>query len=316
MIEKTDRIFVAGHRGMVGAAVVRALNKAGYSNLLLRSHSELDLRNKEQVKAFFQEEEPQVVVMAAAKVGGINDNMLHKAEFLMENLEMQNNVIYQAFKMNVKKFCFLGSSCIYPCNCPQPIKEEYLLNGPFEPTNEGYAIAKIAGYKLGYYLADQYGFNAISLMPCNLYGTNDHYDLNNSHVLPALIRKFSEAVENEEETVELWGTGVARREFMHVDDLAAAVLFTLGKWNSPEFINVGTGQDVSIKELAEMVAEEAGFKGKIVWDSSKPDGMLRKCMDVSKLENLGFRPTISLREGIRRTLADFRQEKQSGDIRM
>ncbi|MFA7231544.1 MAG: NAD-dependent epimerase/dehydratase family protein, partial [Victivallaceae bacterium] len=203
MFDRNDRIFIAGHRGMAGSAIVREFQRHGYNNLLLRSRSELDLCDKRQVEAFFKEEAPQIVIMAAAKVGGINDNMQHKAEFLLENLEIQNTVIYQSFKSGVKKFCFLGSSCIYPCQCPQPIKEEYFLTGPFEPTNEGYAIAKSAGYKLCYYLAEQYGFNAISLMPCNMYGTNDHYDLNNSHVLPAMIRKFSDAVDENCNEVQL-----------------------------------------------------------------------------------------------------------------
>jgi GDP-L-fucose synthase len=244
------------------------------------------------------------------------DNMQHKAEFLLENLEIQNNVIYEAFKSNVKKFCFLGSSCIYPRECPQPIKEEYLLTGPFEPTNEGYAIAKVAGYKLCQYLAEQYDFNAISIMPCNMYGINDHYDLNNSHVMAAFIRKFADATDEGSEEVAVWGTGIARREFLHVDDLAGAVYFLMQNWNSPEFVNVGAGYDITIRELAEKIAAAAGFKGRIVWDSSKPDGMLKKCMDISKLKNIGYTPGISLDEGIAATLKEYRELKKSGDVRL
>lgn len=316
MLDKSYRIFIAGHHGMVGSAIVRRFRKAGYDNLLLCGRHDVDLRSKPSVEDFFKREKPDVVILAAAKVGGIMDNLQHKAEFLLENLEIQNNVIYESLKSNVKKFCFLGSSCIYPCECPQPIKEEYLLHGPFEPTNEGYAIAKVAGYKLCQYFAEQYDFNAISIMPCNLYGTNDHYDLNNSHVLAAFIRKFADAADEGGAEVDAWGTGIARREFLHVDDLADAIYFLMQNWDSPEFVNVGAGTDITIRELAEKIAAAAGFKGRIVWNSSKPDGMLKKCMDISKLKKIGFTPKISLDEGIARTLQEYRELKKSGDVRM
>ena len=316
MLDKSYRIFIAGHHGMVGSAIVRRFRKDGYDNLILRGRQDVDLRSKPSVEDFFKREKPDVVILAAAKVGGIMDNLQHKAEFLLENLEIQNNVIYESLKTNVKKFCFLGSSCIYPCECPQPIKEEYLLHGPFEPTNEGYAIAKVAGYKLCQYFAEQYDFNAISIMPCNLYGTNDHYDLNNSHVLAAFIRKFADAADEGSDEVDVWGTGIARREFLHVDDLADAIYFLMQNWDCPEFVNVGAGSDITIRELAEKIAAAAGFKGRIVWDSSKPDGMLKKCMDISKLKKIGFTPKISLDEGIVRTLREYRELKKAGDVRM
>jgi len=309
------KFFVAGHRGMVGSGIVRALQKNGYHEIVTRTHAELDLTSHDAVKNFFDAEQPDYVILAAAKVGGIEANRKYNAEFLLENLAIQNNVIDQAYRHHVKKFCFLGSSCIYPCACPQPIKEEYLLTGPLEPTNEGYALAKIAGYKLGYFLSKQYGFNAISLMPCNLYGTNDNYDPVGSHVFPALIRRFVEAVDNHTETVTLWGTGVALREFMHVDDLADAVMLTMENWNDPEFLNVGTGTEITIRELAETIASAAGFQGKITWDAQHPDGMKCKCMDTSRIRKLGFSPKVSLREGIERTIAEYRQLKREGRIR-
>jgi GDP-L-fucose synthase len=316
MLSKDYKIFISGHKGMVGSAIVRKFKEKGYNNLILRSRHELDLRDKIAVKSFFAAESPDIVILAAAKVGGILNNLKHRAEFLIENLEIQNNVIGAAFEAQVKKFCFLGSSCIYPCQCPQPIKEEYLLSGPFEPTNEGYAIAKVAGYKLCQYYAEQYGFNTISLMPCNLYGTNDHYDLNDSHVLAAFIRKFADAADDNLNEVTVWGTGIARREFLHVNDLADAVYFLTQNWNSPEFVNIGAGYDISIKELAIKIANAAGFNGKIIWDSTKPDGMLKKCMDISKLKNIGFTPKVSLDEGIAKTIAEYREMKKSGTIRL
>jgi GDP-L-fucose synthase len=316
MLSKDYKIFISGHKGMVGSAIVRKFKEKGYNNLILRSRHELDLRDKIAVKSFFAAESPDIVILAAAKVGGILNNLKHRAEFLIENLEIQNNVIGEAFEAQVKKFCFLGSSCIYPCQCPQPIKEEYLLSGPFEPTNEGYAIAKVAGYKLCQYYAEQYGFNTISLMPCNLYGTNDHYDLNDSHVLAAFIRKFADAADDNLNEVTVWGTGIARREFLHVNDLADAVYFLTQNWNSPEFVNIGAGYDISIKELAIKIANAAGFNGKIIWDSTKPDGMLKKCMDISKLKNIGFTPKVSLDEGIAKTIAEYREMKKSGTIRL
>lgn len=314
MMEKDGKIFVAGHRGMVGSAVVRMLTAHGYANIITRSRTELDLRDRTAVTAFFRDFKPDYVVLSAARVGGIEDNRRHCAEFLIENLEIQNNVIYQAYAAGVKKLCFLGSSCIYPRECPQPIREDYLLTGPLEPTNEGYAIAKIAGYKLGYYLYKQYGFNVISLMPCNLYGTNDHFDLEKAHVLSSLVRRFTDAVDDGAASVTLWGTGIARREFLHVDDLAEATVMMMNTWNEPEFVNIGSGVDITIRELAETIASLSGFKGAIMWDASKPDGMLRKCMDVGKMKSIGFNPGISLEEGIKRTIAEYRELKRAGKI--
>ncbi len=311
-MDKNAKIFVAGHRGMVGSGIVRALERKGYTNIIGKTHAELDLCDRNQVIEFYQNEAPEYVILAAAKVGGIEANRKHKAEFLMDNLDIQNNVIFQAYKHGVKKLCFLGSSCIYPHSCPQPIKEEYLLSGPLEPTNEGYALAKISGYKLGYYLAEQYGFNVISLMPCNLYGTNDNYDPVGSHVFPAFIRKFADAADNGIPEVNVWGSGRPMREFLHVDDLSEAVVMMMESWNSPEFVNLGAGYDISIRELTEKVAKYAGFTGKINWDASMPDGMMRKLMDSSKARELGFEPRISLDEGIKRTLKEYRELKQSG----
>jgi len=306
MIDKNARIFVCGHRGMVGSACVRKFEREGYRNLLIRTHAELDLRNQAAVKAFFESEKPEYVILAGAKVGGIMANKTHCAEFLLENLEIQNNVIMQSYLNGVKKFCFLGSSCIYPCQAPQPIKEEYLLSGPLEPTNEGYALAKIAGYKLCLYLSRQYGWSTVSLMPCNLYGTNDSYDLVNGHVFPTLVRRFTEAVrENRAEEI-LWGTGKPFREFLHVDDVANAVYYFLQNRSEPEVINIGYGSDITIRELAERIADAAGFRGRIGWDLSKPDGMHRKLMDSSKALSLGWKPEITLEEGIRRTVEEYR----------
>lgn len=309
MIEKNAKIFICGHRGMVGSACVRKFEREGYTGTLKRTHAELDLRNQTAVKDFFDAEKPDYVVLAGAKVGGIMANKTHCAEFLLENLEIQNNVIMQSFQHNVKKFCFLGSSCIYPRQAPQPIKEEYLLTGPLETTNEGYALAKISGYKLCLYLSRQYGWNTVSLMPCNLYGTNDTYDLVNGHVFPAFVRRFVEAArENRPEEV-LWGTGKPLREFLHVDDVANAVYYFMQNHNEPEIINVGYGTDITIRELAEKIAAAAGFKGKINWDASRPDGMYRKLMDSSKARALGWSPQITLDEGIIRTVAEFRSKR-------
>lgn len=305
-MERDSRIFLCGHRGMVGSACLRNLQAEGFSRILTRTHAELDLRNQQAVKAFFDTEKPEYVILAAAKVGGILANQANNAEFLLENLEIQNNVIQQSFLHGVKKFCFLGSSCIYPREAPQPIREEYLLTGPLEPTNEGYALAKIAGYKLCLFLSRQYGWNTISLMPCNLYGTNDNYDPNSSHVFPALVRRFVLAAQENKTEETLWGTGRPLREFLHVDDLAAAVLHFMEHHNDPTFVNVGSGSEISIAELASRIAKEAGFRGKITWDSSKPDGMPRKLMDSSKANSLGWFPKISLAEGIQRTVREFR----------
>ncbi|MFT7155567.1 MAG: GDP-L-fucose synthase [Parvicella sp.] len=309
LITKEARIFVAGHRGMVGSAIVRCLQQEGYSNVLLKSKSELDLLNTASVDSFFEEENPEIVILAAARVGGILANMSKPADFLYENLVIQNNTIRAANAYGVKKFVFLGSSCIYPRDCPQPMKEEYLLTGKLEPTNEGYSLAKITGIKLLEFYKKQYGLNSISLMPCNLYGTNDSFHPEHSHVLSALVKKFSDAMTNGLSKVELWGTGVARREFMHVDDMARAVLFFMNNYETSEFINVGVGADITIKELAELIAKKVGYTGEILWDHSKPDGMLRKCMDVTKMKELGFEATISIEEGIVRTINEYKNLK-------
>ncbi len=307
MIPKDAKIFICGHRGMVGSACVRKFEREGYANILKRTRAELDLRDRRVVKAFFEAEKPEYVILAAAKVGGIMANKLHCAEFLVENLEIQNNVIMESFQNGVKKFCFLGSSCIYPREASQPIKEESLLTGPLEPTNEGYALAKIAGYKLCLYLSKQYGWNTVSLMPCNLYGTNDNYDPENSHVFPAFIRRFAEAAQKNKAEEVLWGTGNPLREFLHVDDVANAVYFFLQNRNEPEVINIGYGSDVTIKELAEKIAQATGFQGEIKWDATKPDGMYRKLMDSGKAHALGWKPEISLDAGIQRTVLEYQK---------
>jgi GDP-L-fucose synthase len=303
-VEKNSKIYVAGHRGMVGSAIVRRLQKGGFENLVLRTSKELDLRDQQAVEDFFEQEKPDYVFLAAAKVGGILANNTYRAEFIYDNLMIQNNVIHQAWKNKVTKLMFLGSSCIYPKMAPQPLKEEYLLTGLLEPTNEPYAIAKIAGIKLCDAYRVEYGCNFISVMPTNLYGPNDNYDLHNSHVLPALIRKFHEAKINNEPQVTVWGTGTPLREFLHVDDLADACLFLMKDYNEPGFVNIGSGVDISIAGLAEMVREIVGYQGKIVYDSSKPDGTPRKLMDVTKLKKLGWQSTISLRDGIEKVYAE------------
>ena len=311
-MDKNSKIFIAGHRGMVGSAIERKFRSCGYTNILTRTHSELDLCDPGKVKEFFDNENPDHVVIAAAKVGGIMANNTYPVEFLLQNLAIQNNLITEAWKHNVKKLCFLGSSCIYPAHAPQPIKEEYLLTGSLEPTNEAYALAKITGYKLCCYLSREYGFNTISLMPCNLYGTNDNYHPQNSHVFPALVRKFVEAVRNDVKEITLWGTGTPLREFMHVDDVAEAVVYFMENHNDPDIINIGYGSDITIRELAEKIADAAGFSGKIVWDDSKPDGMYRKLMDSSRAHSLGWSPKISLEAGIARTVKEF---SESHDFR-
>ena len=295
----TSRIYIAGHRGMVGSAIVRALSDKGYKNLIFKTSSELDLTNQSAVNGFFEKERPDYVFMAAAKVGGIVANNTYRAQFLYENLMIESNVFHASHLYGVQKMLFLGSSCIYPKLAPQPLREDYLLQGFLEPTNEPYAIAKIAGIKLAESYRDQYGSNFISAMPTNLYGPNDNYDLNNSHVLPALLRKFHDAVTNGTSSVEIWGTGMPRREFMHVDDLANACLYLMQHYNDREFVNIGVGSDVSIKELAQMAADATGFEGKLVFDTSKPDGTPRKLMDVSKLHGLGWKHSIDLKEGIK-----------------
>lgn len=297
-MELNSRIYVAGHRGMVGSAIVRALQQAGYADIVVRTSAELDLRRQEAVEAFFEAEKPEYVFLAAAKVGGIMANNTFRAEFLYDNLAMETNIIHAAWKYGVKKLLFLGSSCIYPRMAPQPLKEESLLTGLLEPTNEPYAIAKIAGIKLCEAYRDQYGCNFISAMPTNLYGPNDNYDLQSSHVLPALIRRFHEARLNGLPSVTLWGSGRPLREFLYVDDLAEACLFLMLNYNEQLFVNVGTGEDLSIRELAELIRGIIGFEGEIIWDETKPDGTPRKLMDVSRINNMGWRFSTGLREGI------------------
>jgi GDP-L-fucose synthase len=298
-MDKTSKIYVAGHRGMVGSAIVRKLNSEGYTNLVLRTSAELDLRNQNQVESFFSTEKPEYVFLAAAKVGGILANNTYRADFLYENLMIESNVIHQSYVHKVKKLLFLGSSCIYPKNAPQPLKEEYLLSGYLEETNEPYAIAKIAGIKLCESYRRQYGCDFISAMPTNLYGPNDNYDLNNSHVIPALIRKFYEAKESKSPTVVVWGSGKPLREFMHVDDLADACLFLMGKYSVEKFINIGTGRELTIKDLAYLIKQTVGFEGNIVLDANGLDGTPRKLMDVSKLSDLGWTNKIELPSGLR-----------------
>ncbi len=307
-MNKNSKIYIAGHRGMVGSAIHRKLQKEGHTNFVTRTLDELDLRNQQQVGQFFREEKPDYVFLAAAKVGGIQANNTYRAEFLYDNLMIQNNVIHQSYVNGVKKLLFLGSSCIYPKHAPQPLKEEYLLTGELEPTNEPYAIAKIAGIKMCDAYRAQYGCDFISVMPTNLYGPNDNYDLKNSHVLPALIRKFHEAIVNDQPFVEIWGTGSPKREFMHVDDLAAACLFLMENYDEPGFINIGVGEDISIKDLAQLIKDITGYKGELKFDTSKPDGTPRKLMDVSRLNELGFKAQISLGEGIRRVYENFKRE--------
>jgi GDP-L-fucose synthase len=304
-ITRESSIYVAGHRGLVGAAVVRALEGKGYTRLLLRTHAELDLTEQSAVRAFFDRERPDAVVMAAARVGGIQANNSRPAEFIRDNLLIQDNVIDAAYRAGSAKFVFLGSSCIYPKLSPQPIKEEYLLSGALEPTNEWYAVAKIAGLKMCQAYRRQYGFNAISLMPTNLYGPGDNFDLENSHVLPALIRRFHEAKARGDDRLSIWGTGTPRREFLHVDDLADAVVHLLETYDGEPIVNIGWGEDVTIKELAEMVAAAAAFGGRLEFDASKPDGTPRKLLDTSRLTALGWKPKITLAEGIRATYAWF-----------
>jgi GDP-L-fucose synthase len=309
-MEKDAGIFVAGHRGMVGSAIHRRLLAEGYGNVVARTRKELDLRDTQAVRSFFLEEKPEYVILAAARVGGILANIASPGEFLYDNLMIQNNVIHQSFLTGVKRICFLGSSCIYPRECPQPMREEHLMTGKLEPTNEGYAVAKIAGIKMIEGYRRQYGLNGICPIPCNLYGTNDSFDPATAHVLSSLVRKFVDAVDEGKDEVTIWGTGAARREFLHVDDAAEAILFLMERGDAPEVINVGSGTDVTIRELAATIARAAGFRGKFAWDASKPDGMPRKCLDVSKAAALGFRPRIGLEEGIERTVREYRERKK------
>ena len=299
-MKSKSKIYVAGHRGMVGSAIIRKLNSEGFSNIVVRTSNELDLRNQNAVNIFFEAEKPDVVVLAAAKVGGIHANNVYRAEFLYDNLMIEANIIHAAYKNKVEKLLFLGSSCIYPKMADQPLKEEYLLTGKLEPTNEPYAIAKIAGIKLCESYRDQYGCNFISAMPTNLYGPNDNYDLNNSHVLPALLRKFHTAKQDGNSTVEIWGTGSPKREFLHVEDLASACFFLLQNYNEKELVNIGCGEDISIKDLALTIKKVVGFEGELTFDTSKPDGTPRKLLSMDKLHGLGWKHQIELEAGIKR----------------
>jgi GDP-L-fucose synthase len=304
-MDKDSKIFIAGHRGMVGSAIMRKLESEGFSKIVVRTSKELDLRDQSAVKAFFETEKPDYVVLAAAKVGGIISNDTYRAEFMYDNLMIQSNVIESSYRNGVKKLMFLGSSCIYPKMAPQPLKEDYLLTGVLEPTNEPYAIAKIAGLKMCDAYRRQYGCNYISVMPTNLYGPNDNYDLKNSHVLPALLRKFHEAKTNKEESVTIWGSGTPFREFLHADDLAEACYYLMLNYDGEGFVNIGVGEDISIKDLAILIKDIVGYEGEIRHDLSKPDGTPRKLMDVSKITALGWKARIGLREGITKVYEDF-----------
>ena len=305
-MNKTDKIYIAGHRGMVGSAILRNLQADGFDNIITRTSSELDLRDSFAVAEFFNNEKPDYVFLAAAKVGGIVANNTYRADFLYENLMIQNNVIHQAYLNKVSKLMFLGSSCIYPKLAPQPLKEEYLLTGELEPTNEPYAIAKIAGIKMCDAYRDQYGCNFVSVMPTNLYGPNDNYDLNNSHVLPAMLRKFIVAKQNGDENVTIWGTGTPKREFLHADDLAEACVYLMNNYNEPGLVNIGVGEDISILDLAKLVKEIVGFEGEIITDTTKPDGTPRKLMDVSKLNNMGWKAKTSLADGVQKVYDEIK----------
>jgi len=304
-MEQTSKIYIAGHRGMVGSGIERKLRKEGYHNIVTRTSAELDLRNQQAVNEFFEKEKPAYVILAAAKVGGIHANNTYRAEFIYDNLMIEANIIHAAYLNKVTKLLFLGSSCIYPKMAPQPLKEEYLLSGYLEPTNQPYAVAKIAGIEMCDSYRAQYGCNFISAMPTNLYGTNDNYHPENSHVLPALIRRIMLAKKNNDPVVAIWGTGTPRREFMHVDDLADACYFLLQNYNEAGLVNIGCGTDVSIKELAEMIVAEVGYKGQLIFDASKPDGTPRKLMDTGKINLLGWKSEISLKQGLIKTVIEF-----------
>lgn len=310
-MEKTDKIYVAGHRGLVGSAIVRNLEEKGYTNVFGKTHKELDLTSQSAVTAFFEKEKPDVVILAAAKVGGINANNTTPAEFAYENMQIQCNVIKACHDYKVKKLLFLGSTCIYPKMAPQPIPEDALLTGPLEPTNEAYAIAKISGLMMCRFYKRQYGDDFISCMPTNLYGPHDNYELSGSHVMPAMIRKFHDAMINQAESVELWGTGTPLREFLYVDDMADACVFLLENYNGEQHVNIGTGKEVSIKELAETVQKTVGYQGEIVWNRDMPDGTPRKLTDVSKLHGLGWNHKVDLEEGVRKAYDWFRENVDS-----
>lgn len=314
LIDRNKKIYVAGHRGLVGSALIRKLEKEGFTNIITRTHQELDLTRQTEVENFFKTEKPAYVILAAAKVGGIHANDTYPADFIMKNLQIECNVIDAAHKNQVEKLLFLGSSCIYPRECPQPIKEEYLLSDYLEKTNEAYALAKIAGLKMCSYYNKQYGTNYISVMPCNLYGINDNFSLENSHVLPALMRKFHEAKKKGDATVTVWGSGKPLREFLNVDDLADACLFLMDSYEGNDFFNVGYGEEVSIMELAELVKKTVGFEGEIIMDASKPDGTMRKLTDISRIKALGWKPKITLEEGLKETYWWFCRKYESGDL--
>ena len=307
-MEQTAKIYIAGHRGMVGSGLERKLRKEGYNNIVTRTSAELDLRNQQAVNDFFEKEKPAYVILAAAKVGGIHANNTYRAEFIYDNLMIEANIIHASYLNKVAKLLFLGSSCIYPKMAPQPLKEEYLLSGYLEPTNQPYAIAKIAGIEMCDTYRAQYGCNFISAMPTNLYGTNDNYHPENSHVLPALIRRIVLAKKNSAPAVTIWGTGTPRREFLHVDDLADACYFLLKNYNKQGLVNIGCGTDISIKELAELIVAEVGFEGRLVFDTTKPDGTPKKLMDISKISKLGWKPIIKLEEGINKTLLEIENQ--------
>ena len=315
MLDSSQCIYIAGHRGMVGSALVRALRARGCENLILRTRQELDLCEAAAVRSFFEKEKPEVVVVAAARVGGIHANATYPAEFIHENLASAHNIIHEAYRHGVKRLLFLGSSCIYPREAPQPMKEECLLTSPLEPTNEAYAIAKIAGLKLCQFYRQQYGVLFHSAMPTNLYGPGDNYHPENSHVLPALLRRFHEAKISGASAVTLWGTGASRREFLHVDDLAAALLILLEQKNPPDWINAGSGTDVTIRELAELIARITGFEGRLEWDTTRPDGSPRKLMDSHKLMATGWRPQFNLESGVQHAYADFLKSSEQGRVR-
>jgi GDP-L-fucose synthase len=309
MIDRNSKVFLTGHNGMVGSKLLSAMRQNGYANIITASHADLDLREQSSVNAFLEKNQPHYVIHLAAKVGGINANINNPAVFLYDNLMMQANLIHGSYLNNVQKFFFLGSSCIYPRECPQPMKEEYLLTGKLEPTNEGYAIGKIAGIKLLESYHKQYSFNSVSLMPSNLYGPNDSFDLAHAHVLSSLVKRFIDAKQDGSAYVTLWGTGNARREFLHVSDLVRAILYFFENHEEPEFINIGPGNDISIKELAYTIAEKINYAGEIRWDTSKPDGMMRKCMDVSKMKSYGFETSISLSKGIDEVINSYQDQK-------
>jgi GDP-L-fucose synthase len=306
---RSSKIFITGHNGMLGKVACDVFVSKGYTNIITASHNELDLKNQQDVSSFFLREKPEYVIHIAAKVGGINANMLNPAVFLFDNIVMQNNVINAAYENGVKKFIFIASSCIYPRECAQPMKEDYILDGKLEPTNEGYAIAKIAGIKLIEAYHTQYGFKGTTLIPCNLYGQGDSYDLDHAHVLSSLVKKFVDAQKNNLPSVHVWGTGIARREFMHVNDFANAILFFFENHEVSENINVGPGIDITIRDLVAFIVTEINYNGTVVWDDLKPDGMLQKCMNVDKMKRLGFEPKITLLEGIRKQIASYRKLK-------